>query len=208
MNGKSLAAALLSELAGFLCPSAEAANSMEQQVRLPGRQDVCLARHAGDVARAEQPLHGLAHQEHPRGRARDVGAHGSGIESGRLRELSRVDLDRHPAALRLLRLRLRRLWHGHLGRVLRHERGPVSTTTRVVEYTKGTLVVDIWDAATKELVWRGEVTDSLPDSNVEKNAEDGRQSHRQARCAGTQAVGQRARTARGRLISCRSAPPA
>lgn len=42
--------------------------------------------------------------------------------------------------------------------------GPVSTTTRVVEYDMGTLVVDIWDAATEELVWRGEVTDSLPDS--------------------------------------------
>jgi hypothetical protein len=42
--------------------------------------------------------------------------------------------------------------------------GPVSTTTRVVEIEKGTLVVDIWDAATKELVWRGEVTDTLPDN--------------------------------------------
>ena len=45
--------------------------------------------------------------------------------------------------------------------------GPVSSTTRVVEYTKGTLVVDIWDAASKELVWRGMVTDTLPD-NVQK----------------------------------------
>ena len=42
--------------------------------------------------------------------------------------------------------------------------GPVSTTTRVVEYERGTLVVDIWDAATKELVWRGTVSDTLPDS--------------------------------------------
>jgi hypothetical protein len=42
--------------------------------------------------------------------------------------------------------------------------GPVSTTTRVIEYEKGTLVVDIWDVATKELVWRGEVTDTLPDN--------------------------------------------
>src|SRR5690606_5396298 len=42
--------------------------------------------------------------------------------------------------------------------------GPVSTTTRVVQYDVGTLVVDIWDAATKELVWRGQGTDSLPDS--------------------------------------------
>jgi opacity protein-like surface antigen len=53
-------------------------------------------------------------------------------------------------------------WGGYYGMS-----GPVSTTTRVVEYEKGTLVVDIWDAAKKELVWRGEVTDSLPD-NVEK----------------------------------------
>jgi hypothetical protein len=42
--------------------------------------------------------------------------------------------------------------------------GPVSTTTRVVEIRKGTLVVDFWDAATKELIWRGEVTDTLPDN--------------------------------------------
>jgi hypothetical protein len=42
--------------------------------------------------------------------------------------------------------------------------GPVSTTTRVVEYERGTLVVDIWDAASKELVWRGQVSDTLPDN--------------------------------------------
>jgi hypothetical protein len=45
--------------------------------------------------------------------------------------------------------------------------GPVSTTTRVVEYERGTLVVDIWDAVTKELVWRGTVSDTMPD-NVQK----------------------------------------
>ena len=45
--------------------------------------------------------------------------------------------------------------------------GPVSSTTRVVEYTRGTLVVDIWDAKSKELVWRGTVSDTLPD-NVQK----------------------------------------
>jgi len=45
--------------------------------------------------------------------------------------------------------------------------GPVSSTTRAVEYTKGTLVVDIWDAKSKELVWRGMVSDTLPD-NVQK----------------------------------------
>jgi hypothetical protein len=42
--------------------------------------------------------------------------------------------------------------------------GPVSTTTRVVEIQRGTLVVDFWDAATKELIWRGEVSDTLPDN--------------------------------------------
>lgn len=42
--------------------------------------------------------------------------------------------------------------------------GTVSTTTRAVEYRKGTLIVDIWDAAKKELVWRGEVSDTLPDN--------------------------------------------
>ena len=45
--------------------------------------------------------------------------------------------------------------------------GPVSSTTRAIEYEKGTLVVDIWDAASKELVWRAQVTDTLPD-NVQK----------------------------------------
>jgi hypothetical protein len=45
--------------------------------------------------------------------------------------------------------------------------GPVSTTTRVNEYQIGTLIVDVWDAASKELVWRGVVSDTVPD-NVEK----------------------------------------
>ena len=39
--------------------------------------------------------------------------------------------------------------------------------SRVVEYTRGTLVVDIWDAKSKELIWRGMVSDTLPD-NVQK----------------------------------------
>jgi hypothetical protein len=51
-------------------------------------------------------------------------------------------------------------WGGYYGM----SAGPVSTTTRVIEYEKGTLVVDIWDVASKELVWRGEVTDTLPDN--------------------------------------------
>jgi hypothetical protein len=37
--------------------------------------------------------------------------------------------------------------------------GPVSTTTRVVEYDEGTLVVDIYTAAEpKQLIWRGAAT--------------------------------------------------
>jgi hypothetical protein len=33
--------------------------------------------------------------------------------------------------------------------------GPISTTTSIRKYTRGTLVVDIWDARTKQLLWRG-----------------------------------------------------
>jgi hypothetical protein len=50
--------------------------------------------------------------------------------------------------------------------------GPVSTTTRVVNYPEGTLVVDIVDPVKKELVWRGSTTPILiSDSNdkTEKN---------------------------------------
>ena len=42
--------------------------------------------------------------------------------------------------------------------------GPVSTTTRVVEYQRGTLVIDIVDARSNELIWRGSVSD-LPVSD-------------------------------------------
>ena len=45
--------------------------------------------------------------------------------------------------------------------------GPVSTTTRVVEYEEGTLVVDLWDAAERELVWRGTVSRVFSD-NLQK----------------------------------------
>ncbi len=44
--------------------------------------------------------------------------------------------------------------------------GPVSTTTRVVNYQEGTLVVDIVDPTKKELIWRGSTTPILiSDSN-------------------------------------------
>ena len=36
--------------------------------------------------------------------------------------------------------------------------GPVTTTTRVIEYEEGTLVVDVWDRASDTLVFRGSVT--------------------------------------------------
>ncbi|HLG54286.1 MAG TPA: DUF4136 domain-containing protein [Vicinamibacterales bacterium] len=46
--------------------------------------------------------------------------------------------------------------------------GPISTTTTIRKYTRGTLVVDIWDARTKQLVWRGTASDSVSD-DPEKN---------------------------------------
>jgi hypothetical protein len=46
--------------------------------------------------------------------------------------------------------------------------GPVETTVKT--YLKGTLVVDLFDAKTKKLVWRGSATDTVSD-NPAKNAE-------------------------------------
>ena len=45
--------------------------------------------------------------------------------------------------------------------------GPVASTTTVHEYEEGTLVVDIWDAASQELVWRGTVS-RVFSQNVER----------------------------------------
>ena len=50
--------------------------------------------------------------------------------------------------------------------------GPVSTTTRVVNYQEGTLIVDIVDPTKKELVWRGSTTPILisdSDDKTQKN---------------------------------------
>ena len=47
--------------------------------------------------------------------------------------------------------------------------GPVSTSTRVVEIERGTLVVDIWDASSKELVWRGTASNLTVSEDPEKN---------------------------------------
>ena len=46
--------------------------------------------------------------------------------------------------------------------------GMGSTTSRSHTYTKGTLVVDIWDAKTKDMVFRGTTTDTISDK-PEKN---------------------------------------
>src|SRR5262245_52266429 len=45
--------------------------------------------------------------------------------------------------------------------------GPVSSTTRPIEYTRGTPIVAIWAAKSKDLVGRGRVSDTLP-NNGEK----------------------------------------
>lgn len=45
--------------------------------------------------------------------------------------------------------------------------GPTASTTRVIEYEEGTLVVDVWDAATETLVWRASVS-RVFSSNVRK----------------------------------------
>jgi hypothetical protein len=46
--------------------------------------------------------------------------------------------------------------------------GPVSTTTSVHSYERGTLVVDIVDADNDELIWRGTVGDITVSDSVEK----------------------------------------
>jgi len=46
--------------------------------------------------------------------------------------------------------------------------GPTTTTVRT--YLEGTLVVDLFDAANRKLVWRGVATDTVSD-NPQKNAE-------------------------------------
>ena len=52
---------------------------------------------------------------------------------------------------------------GHGGYGYGYGGGPVSSTTTIRKYTRGTLVIDIWDARTKELVWRGTANDTVSD---------------------------------------------
>ena len=48
--------------------------------------------------------------------------------------------------------------------------GMGSSTTMVSTFVEGTLIVDLFDAGTKKLVWRGIATDTISD-NPAKNAE-------------------------------------
>ena len=50
--------------------------------------------------------------------------------------------------------------------------GPVSTTTRAVDYKKGTLVVDIVDPTKKSLVWRGSTTPILISDSKDKTQKE------------------------------------
>ena len=44
------------------------------------------------------------------------------------------------------------MWGGGMG----------SSTTTISEYDVGTLVIDIWDAETKQMIWRGSATKTIP----------------------------------------------
>jgi hypothetical protein len=52
--------------------------------------------------------------------------------------------------------------------------GVGSTTTTVSEYTEGTLVVDIFDSATKGLIWRGVAQDELKKKQNKREKQAGR----------------------------------
>lgn len=43
-------------------------------------------------------------------------------------------------------------WGGSMG----------TTTSSVTSYTRGTLVIDIWDAKEKQMIWRGSASDVIP----------------------------------------------
>jgi hypothetical protein len=42
--------------------------------------------------------------------------------------------------------------------------GPTTATTSVYTYTRGTLIVDLWDAKTNKLIFRGSATSVVPES--------------------------------------------
>lgn len=45
-----------------------------------------------------------------------------------------------------------------------------SATTRVRTYTVGTLVVDLFDTRTKQAIWRGTASDTVPDDPAKGDA--------------------------------------
>lgn len=47
--------------------------------------------------------------------------------------------------------------------------GMGTSTTSVQEYTQGTLIIDVWDAGTKEAIWRGSA-EAIVQENPEKSA--------------------------------------
>jgi hypothetical protein len=49
------------------------------------------------------------------------------------------------------------------GRGWRWGGGMGSSTTTVSEYDVGTLVIDIWDAETRQMIWRGTATKTIPE---------------------------------------------
>lgn len=51
-------------------------------------------------------------------------------------------------------------WGGYWG----YSPGAVAVGTAVHSYEKGTLIIDIWDARTKQLVWRGVMKGVVPDN--------------------------------------------
>lgn len=60
---------------------------------------------------------------------------------------------------------------GGWGRRGRGSVGMVGSTTRATSYEEGTLVIDVWQAAENQLVWRGEISRTLS-SNPDRNAEN------------------------------------
>ena len=49
--------------------------------------------------------------------------------------------------------------------------GVATSSTRAVSYEQGTMVIDVWEPAGDQLVWRGVVADTLssnPDRNTDK----------------------------------------
>jgi len=61
-------------------------------------------------------------------------------------------------------------WGGYWGHGYGYGAGVGSSTTTVSTYQTGTLIVDLWDAKTKNLVWRGTATNITISSSPDKMA--------------------------------------